>query len=148
MNISDLLTPERVACNLKANSKKRALELLSNLLHNELSEISEEKIFESFIERERLGSTGLGHGVALPHARMKGQKEAIGAFIKLDHKIDYDSIDKQPVDLLFALLVPEHFTDEHLKILAQLAEMFGNTSICEGLRNSENSTQLLELLTH
>lgn len=149
MNIKDLIAPERIACNASANSKKRALELLGNLLsHGADQEINEDRIFEHLIERERLGSTGLGHGVAIPHARIQGQHTAIGAFIKLENGVDFDAIDNQPVDLLFALLVPEHFTDEHLEILAQLAEMFGNSRICEQLRASKDQQKILELLTH
>lgn len=149
MNIKDLIAPERITCNAMANSKKRTLELLAELLgHGADAEISGDKIFEHLIERERLGSTGLGHGVAIPHARMEGQHSAVGAFIKLETGVDYDAIDSQPVDLLFALLVPEHFTDEHLKILAQLAEMFGNSRICEQLRASNDNHQVLELLIH
>lgn len=110
--------------------------------------MTEDEIFESLIERERLGSTGLGHGVAIPHARLKGREEAIGAFLKLDTGIDFDAIDQQPVDLVFALLVPEHYTDEHLHILANLAEIFGDEPFCEKLRNCNDVNQALDLLTH
>jgi len=143
MNITDLITLERINCDNKAKSKKKALEALSSLLVSESSDTSEEEIFESLINRERLGSTGLGHGVALPHARLPGRQTAIGAFIKLQQPIDFDAIDNKPTDLLFCLLVPDHFTDEHLEILAQLAKLFGNESFCDKLRASNTEEQIL-----
>lgn len=148
MNISELIKPGRISCNARASSKKRALELLSGLLTANSTNITDDEIFESLIERERLGSTGLGHGVAIPHARLKGREEAIGAFLMLETGVDYDAIDQQPVDMLFALLVPEHFTDEHLHILSQLAEMFDSSDFCEQLRSSEDANHTFDLLTH
>jgi len=148
MNIDELINPERIAYDAHAGSKKRTLELISGLLTANNPNMTEDEIFESLIERERLGSTGLGHGVAIPHARLKGREEAIGAFIKLDAGIDFDAIDQQPVDLVFALLVPEHYTDEHLHILANLAEIFSDEPFCEKLRNSEDANQAFYLLTH
>lgn len=148
MNISELIQPDRITCNARTGSKKRALEIISGLLTANSPNMTEEEIFESLVERERLGSTGLGHGIAIPHARLKGREEAIGAFIKLENGIDYDAIDQQPVDLLFALLVPEHFTDEHLHILSQLAEMFDSDVFCDQLRNSKDANQIFDLLTH
>lgn len=148
MNINELIQPDRISCNVRAGSKKRALEIISGLLTADSPNMTEEEIFGSLIERERLGSTGLGHGVAIPHARLKGREEAIGAFLKLETGIDYDAIDQQPVDMLFALLVPEHFTDEHLHILSQLAEMFDNNVFCEQLRSSEDANHTFDLLTH
>ena len=146
MKINDLLKPERIACNASVSSKKRALEKLSGLLTDSISNLTEDEIFESLIERERLGSTGLGHGVAIPHARLQGKEKVIGAFLKLDKGVEFDSIDNIPVDLLFALLVPDHFTDEHLEILSGLAEMFSNEELCKKLRTSDNSQQIFELL--
>jgi PTS system nitrogen regulatory IIA component len=146
MDIMDLLTPERVVANAQAGSKKRVLELISGLLAESAPALTEEEIFESLIGRERLGSTGLGHGVALPHARLAGQEEAIGGFVKLEQGIDFDAIDGQPVDMLFALLVPEHFTDEHLDILARLARMFSDDALCQKIRKSNTAEQMLELI--
>jgi PTS system nitrogen regulatory IIA component len=148
MKINELIQPERIACDFPASSKKRALEELSALLARTTAGLTQEQIFESLLGRERLGSTGLGHGVALPHGRVKGRDTAVGAFMKLQGSVDFDAIDDQPVDLLFALLVPEHFTDEHLAILAQLAEMFANEQFCDQLRRGSSETQLFDLLTH
>ncbi len=146
MNISDLLTPERVVCNEAIASKKRALERLGELIAGHQSGLSAGTIFDTLIGRERLGSTGLGHGVALPHGRLKGDGKAIGAFMKLKQGVNFDAIDDKPVDLLFALLVPEHFTDEHLKILARLAEMFSDETFCQQLRSADSDQALFERL--
>jgi len=148
MKINELINPDRIAYDAHAGSKKRVLELISGLLTANNPDMTEDEIFESLIERERLGSTGLGHGVAIPHARLKGREEAIGAFLKLDTGVDFDAIDQQPVDLVFALLVPEHYTDEHLHILASLAEIFSDEPFCEKLRNSKDNNQALYLLSH
>ncbi len=148
MQIAKLLDPARIACQQGSSSKKRALETLSELLANGLPGFTDGEIFDSLIGRERLGSTGLGKGVALPHGRMSGLDAPIAALLTLEQGIDYDAIDNQPVDLLLALLVPEESTDEHLKILAGLAEMFSNADFCARLRKSNNAEDCLELIRH
>ncbi|MCW8908198.1 MAG: PTS sugar transporter subunit IIA, partial [Sedimenticola sp.] len=100
--------------------------------------------FDKLLERERLGSTGLGNGIALPHARMAGVGEARGAFVQLQSKADFDAIDRQPVDLVFGLLVPEQATEEHLQLLARLATLFSDDSFCERLRKAGNPQALLD----
>lgn len=142
MNFVKLLSPERIRCGVHVTSKKRSLEVLSTLLTQTEDEPAQRTVFEHLIGRERLGSTGLGRGVALPHARVDGIADARGALIKLDQSIDFDAIDKQPVDLLFALVVPKHFTDEHLRILAALAELFSDHVFCERLRSSQSAEEL------
>lgn len=148
MNFVNLLVPERIRCGVHVTSKKRSLEVLSVLLAQAEGEPTDRTIFEHLIGRERLGSTGLGKGVALPHARVDGIDEARGALIKLDQPVDFDAIDKQPVDLLFALVVPKHFTDEHLRILAALAELFSDHMFCERLRRSQTVEELYRHITH
>jgi len=148
MQISALLSPSRVACHQDSSSKKRSLELLSQLLSSSLPAYSEGELFDSLISRERLGSTGLGHGVALPHGRISGLEAPIAAFMSLPTGVDYDAIDSQPVDLLFALLVPAESTDEHLQILARLAAMFSDADLCGELRACASSEQCLELIHH
>lgn len=146
MNMTELLSPDRVVCNYHASSKKRALEELSDLLARNVDEMDAIEIFEGLVERERLGSTGLGHGVAIPHARLPGREQAMGAFIKLHNGVDFDAIDQKPADLLFALLVPDHFTDEHLELLAGLARMFDDDALCQKLRQSGDKAQLFDVL--
>lgn len=146
MNIADLLTTERIACCPEAGSKKRSLETISSLLAAIAPDITQEEIFTSLLNRERLGSTGLGKGVAIPHGRLAGLNEPAGAFIKLKEAVDFDAIDGQPVDLIFALLVPEEANEEHLTLLAQLARMFSDNDFCARLRSADNAASLAHLL--
>lgn len=148
MQIQNLISPGRVVCSMPATSKKKTLELISELFSNEVPELTQNDIFTSLINRERLGSTGLGHGVALPHGRVEGANNAVGVFVKLDTAIDYDAIDGHPVDLFFALVVPENSTSEHLSILSQLAEMFSDKGFCESLRAGESDQQIYDLISH
>ncbi|HHJ16740.1 MAG TPA: PTS IIA-like nitrogen-regulatory protein PtsN [Gammaproteobacteria bacterium] len=148
MPISELLQPDRIACQQDSSSKKRCLETLSTLLAGNLTDFTDGEIFNSLIGRERLGSTGLGNGVALPHGRIRGLKQPIAALVTLKHGIDFDAIDRKPVDLLFALLVPEESTDEHLQILAQLASLFSDPEFCSRLRNCNDSEQCFELINN
>lgn len=147
MEIGDIIKPERIACDINASSKKRALEKISDILAcDEISNIVAQDVCKSFIAREKLGSTGIGLGVAIPHGRIKNTDKTIAAFIQLHEGVDYDAVDNESVDLLFALLVPENATDDHLKILAELAEMFSNSQIREKLRSAKDSTALFDLL--
>ncbi len=146
MEISQLLSAERVVCNVTVSSKKRALEAVSNLLaESSGAGLSEIDIFDGLIAREKLGSTGLGHGVAIPHGRFKDVAEAVAVFIKFEQGVDFDAIDGLPVDLMFALMVPQESTEEHLQLLASLAEMFSNASVRERLRQSNSSAEIIEI---
>lgn len=146
MDIAEILTPARIASRAEVSSKKGVLELLANLIADDKPELTQPEIFDSLCARERLGSTGLGHGVAIPHGRLKGSKQTLGAFVQLVEGIDYDAVDQQPVDLVFALLVPEESTSEHLQILAKLAEMFSDAGLVMQLRAAYSSTRLYDLL--
>jgi PTS system nitrogen regulatory IIA component len=145
MRIADLLTPERVVFEVNVSSKKRAMELLSKQLASATSEVTTADILNRLIARERLGSTGFGHGVAIPHSRMDSIENAIGAVLKLQQGIDFDAADQQPVDFLFALLVPEASTEEHLELLSQLAEMFSEETIRTQLRAAKNARELIQI---
>lgn len=146
MQIAEILTPSRIAGRVEISSKKGVLELLAKLIAEDTPDLTQTEIFDSLCARERLGSTGLGQGVAIPHGRLKGSKQTLGAFIQLRDGVDYDAVDQQPVDLLFALLVPEESTDEHLQILARLAEMFSDGELVRKLRRGGSNTRLYELL--
>lgn len=154
MNLDTLISSNAVISNPEIKSKKRALERLAEHLATEATQAnpSSEKpvdsleIFQLLIEREKLGSTGIGHGVALPHTRTALTEHAIGAFLKLDKGIDFDSPDDKPTDLIFALMVPEHYTDEHLKILAYLATLFSDEAFCAEIRKSNDSTAIYKHL--
>ena len=108
----------RIGSRLDIGSKKRLLEALGEMLATSIPSLTPEAVFERLLERERLGSTGLGHGIALPHARMREVKQAVGAFAQLENGVDFDAIDDQPVDLAFALLVPEEATVSPLQLLS------------------------------
>ena len=151
MNLDTLISSNAVISNPDIKSKKRALELLAETLAEQLTtttvtdspqdvtEVDALDIFQLLTEREKLGSTSMGHGVALPHTRTKLTDHALGAFLKLDKGIDFDSPDKQKTDLIFALMVPEHYTDEHLQILASLASLFSDENFCQEIRNSDDT---------
>ncbi len=146
MQLSDLLSEDRIVCDVGAHSKKRALETLSQLLAQDQLYVTAGDIFDSLLSRERLGSTGIGYGVAIPHGRVKNTRQTSGAFIRLSEGIDFDAIDKQPVDLIFALLVPEESTDEHLAILSELAGLFNEESFRDNLRRAESGHEIYSLI--
>ena len=145
MNIAELLSPDRVICCAHIGSKKKLLERISDLLAQDAPQLTTNEIFDSLVSREKLGSTGLGKGVALPHGRMSPLDKPICAFIKLDEAVDFDAMDGKPVDLVFALLVPEESTEEHLQVLSTIAEMFSNPAFCSSLYGCNNDTCLFEL---
>ena len=128
-----------------ASSKKRILEQAARLLARDAEEPTTEQIFERLLERERLGSTGLAGGVALPHARMPGIDDSRGAFMRLTDPVEFDALDGRPVDLVFALLVPEDATDEHLQLLAKLAATFNDDEVRQRLRDAD-AEQALTIL--
>lgn len=144
MQLTDLLTLDRINCCNQTSSKKRVLEKISGTLAAKQESLDKNTIFDSLISRERLGSTGLGHGVAIPHGRVKECHQTIGALFTLEHGIDFGATDNQDVDLLFALLIPENSTDEHLQILAKLAEMFSDTKFVAQLRKARDAKTLLD----
>lgn len=146
MQLSNLITPDRVLVDDQINSKKRAIEVLSELLANKKLGLDHELVFNCLIGRERLGSTGLGHGVALPHGRLGYGHDAIGAFLRVANPIDFDAVDQEPVNLLFALLVPDDSTEEHLQILAQLAEMFRDQNLCRALNEAETAAEIHDIV--
>jgi len=116
-------------------------------LATESTELTDRKILESLLQRERLGSTGLGKGIAIPHARVADCKQTLAAFLHVEQGIDYDAMDKKPVDLFFALIVPEDATQEHLEFLAQLAEMFNSNDFCQKLRETDDCREKYTLLS-
>ena len=120
MQIDHILTPERTFSGVQGGSKKRVLELIGKLVAQHTN-LDPDAIYENLIAREKLGSTGFGNGIAIPHCRLEDCHQAIGALLQLDGKIDFDALDGQPVDLIFVLLVPQEATEQHLQILKMLA---------------------------
>lgn len=147
MDIADILAVERVASASDVASKKRVLQKLSELLALSGTDLAEGEVFDALIARERLGSTGLGRGVALPHGRAARGERTTAAFLRLDQGVDYDAPDGEPVDLLFGLLVPQACTDEHLQLLASLAEMFSDAAFRERLRSRDDRDGVYRLLS-
>ncbi len=147
MLISDLLSPERIRCDVHSSSKKRLLEIISRELARNSDDLNQREVFESLCARERLGSTGLGKGVAIPHGRVKGSHDVQASFIRLKKPLPFDAIDGEPVDLLFAIAVPENCNEDHLKLLAQVAELFSDPDLLMQLRAAEGSGNLLKLLS-
>ncbi len=147
MNIADIISPERVQFQTSIHSKKRALEEISRLLASGATVLAAEDILSSLSSREKLGSTGLGGGVAIPHGRVRGIDNSVGAFLRIGGDgVDYEAADNRKVDLVFGLLVPQNCNEEHLKILAQLAEMFLDEGFCAKARSIADPRQLHALL--
>ncbi len=147
MQLSEIINVNRIKSGINVKSKKRALEALSELVTQDQNQLDASDIFDSLIARERLGATGVGYGIAIPHGRIKNCKKITGAFIQLDQGVDFDAVDNQPVDMMFALVVPEESTDEHLQVLALLASMFNEESFREKLRQSKSNDETYQLLT-
>ncbi len=144
--IAKLLPASNVLLDLDVSSKKRVFEQVGLLFENNHS-VARSQVFDSLFAREKLGSTGLGQGVAIPHGRIKNIKEAIGAVVRLKQPIPFDAPDGQNVNLIFVLLVPERATDLHLQILSELAQMFSDKLFRERLLNAGNAAELHKLIS-
>jgi PTS system nitrogen regulatory IIA component len=146
MEIADLLSPDAVLAHVKATTKKQVLQEMAHKAAM-LTQLPERRIFETLTEREKLGSTGMGQGIAIPHGRVPGVEKMTGLFAQLDHPVDFDSMDDQPVDLVFLLLAPEGAGADHLKALARVSRLLRNQTICEKLRTAPQAATLYALLT-
>ena len=144
--LEDILTPGRSLVNVPGGSKKRVLEQIAQLVAKQKAELDQQVVFEALIAREKLGSTGFGNGIAIPHCRMKGCDSPISALLHLDAPVDFDAIDGAPVDLLFVLLVPEAATDAHLELLRQIASMLDRKDIRDRLRSAQDSQALYQVV--
>jgi nitrogen PTS system EIIA component len=146
MHLTDVLDVDRIAVDISVASKKSLLEKAAALLAATPDSADSRDIFESLCQRERLGSTGLGHGVAIPHGRVAGQHSVAAAVIRLHKAIDFDAPDSEEVDLFFALAVPDKCTDVHLRLLADIAERLGSDAQRQAIRQARDPDQLLKLL--
>lgn len=142
LTIDNILAPELTMCQTPASSKKRVLESIAERIHYQDEVLSETDIFNNLVSRERLGSTGIGEGIAIPHCRLDGLDRVIGVLMTLTEPVDFDAIDNQPVDLVFALVVPKEATSEHLELLSQLAEKFNDGDFCQRLRQCSDADSL------
>lgn len=144
--ISKLLPPSLVVLDLEVSSKKRLLEQIG-LLFESHKRIALSQVFESLFAREKLGSTGLGRGVAIPHGRLKGLRETCCAFIRTSSGVPFEGPDGEPVRLVFSMLVPEHASEQHLQILSQLAQMFSDAEFRTALLEAADAAEAHRLLT-
>jgi nitrogen PTS system EIIA component len=146
MDIADLITPDSVIATLRVASKKQVLQELARRAAH-LVDLPERRIFDVLVERERLGSTGLGMGIAIPHGKLAELRRLHGVFARLERPVDFTAVDDRPVDLVFALLAPEDAGADHLKALARISRLLRSAAICEKLRGTDNADALYALLT-
>lgn len=145
MDITNLISPESVIPNLKVTSKKQALQELAKQAAA-LTGLHERAVFDTLLERERLGTTGVGNGIAIPHGKLPHLNRLHGLFARLERPVDFEAIDEQPVDLIFLLLAPESAGADHLKALARVSRLLRDKSMCEKLRGTDTAEGLYALL--
>lgn len=145
MQLSSILSLDCTRSAVLCSSKKRAFEIISEIAAEKLEQ-NAQKLFEALLTREKMGSTGIGSGIAIPHGRIQGSNQAIGIFIQCEESIEYDAIDNQPVDLIFALLVPEDLCQQHISTLAHIAERLHDKQKCRQLRHAETDQALYDLI--
>ena len=146
MEISDLLPPDGVTADLKVTSKKQALQDLAKRAA-EVSGLQERAVFDVLMERERLGTTGVGNGIAIPHGKLPNLDRLYGFFARLGQPIDFQAIDERPVDLIFVLLAPESASADHLKALARISRLLRDQGVCDKLRGTDSAEALFAILT-
>lgn len=147
MDISSILSPECVLFDQEFTSKKRMLEAVASHFSDQYPGLDANSVFSALVARERLGSTGIGEGIAIPHCRLSKCNQTLGLLLKLNQAIEFDAIDNQPVDIIFVLLVPEDQNEDHLKTLAKLAETFSNKQTQGLLRGAKSSETLYKAFT-
>ncbi|GGP77876.1 PTS IIA-like nitrogen regulatory protein PtsN [Shewanella ulleungensis] len=146
MELCTILQPECTTC-ATPGSKKKVLELISDLVAAQYPTLSSQEVFESLLAREKMGSTGIGNGIAIPHGRLTTIDQPIAIFVKCEEPISFDAIDKQPVDILFALLVPADQCQQHLSTLSSMAQKLSDKQVLKQLRKIHDSTELYQVIT-
>lgn len=145
MQITEFIEPQRIHIGVKATSKKQVLEVLARNGSAETG-LAERSIFDVLVERERLGTTGIGKKIAIPHGKIPQLSDLLGIFFRLDRPVDFDSMDDEPVDLIFLLLAPEGTGAEHLKALSKISRLLRDSDRCERLRKSDSNIEVFEIL--
>lgn len=145
MTISALLSPQRIFLDTEISSKKKLLEFIANTVA-EQTDSPQSSIYNGLLDRERLGSTGLGQGFAIPHARLSNLDKTLGCFVRLKNAVNFEAPDNQPVDLVFTIIVPEDATEEHLMILSSLASIFSKSDVCDAIRNADSSDEVTRII--
>ncbi|MGS0680405.1 PTS IIA-like nitrogen regulatory protein PtsN [Shewanella sp. 125m-7] len=146
MELSTVLQPECTTC-ATPSSKKKVLELISDIAAVQYPTLSSQEIFESLLAREKMGSTGIGNGIAIPHGRLSNIERPVAVLVKCEVPIPFDAIDKQPVDILFALLVPSEQCEQHLATLSLMAEKLNDKAVVKLLRKTSNESELYQVIT-
>jgi len=145
MTISALLSPQRIFLDVEISSKKKLLELIANIVADQ-TRLAESSIYNKLLTRERLGSTGLGQGFAVPHARLENLDQTMGCFFRLKYPVNFEAPDNQPVDLLFTIIIPEEATEEHLIILSSLASIFSQAEVCAAIRGATSRDEIAQII--
>ncbi len=146
MELSDILGVDAIRAQLKVSSKKRLLQDLAEIAESVYG-ISSQRAYRALMDRESLGPTGVGRGVGIPHARIPGISEVNGVFVRLEKPVDFESVDRQPVDLVFALFAPENAGADHLKALARVSRTLRSESTCAKLRSTNDVSAIFAILT-
>ena len=145
MTISALLSPQRIFLDVDISRKKKLLELIANIVADQ-TQLSESSIYNNLLIRERLGSTGLGQGFAVPHARLENLDQITGCFFRLKDPVNFEAPDNRPVDLLFTIIIPEQATEEHLLILSSLASIFSQSDVCDAIRRATSRDEIAQII--
>lgn len=145
MHLKSILSPERTQWGAHGGSKKRTFQAISAFLAEHIPQFSEQEIYDALLNREKLGSTAIGKGVAIPHSRIENCVKTTGGLFLLNEKVDFEAPDNEPVDLVFVLLVPTEANDAHLQVLSELATLFNNDQFTQALRSSQSSEELFNI---
>jgi PTS system nitrogen regulatory IIA component len=148
MTLQSILTLYCTQCAVPVHSKKRLLEKICQLASNELSDTSPTDLLDSLLDRENMGSTGIGNGIAIPHGRLNNTDKAIAVFLTTEQAIDFDAIDNKPVDIFICLFVPQNSTQEHLETLQSIAKLFSDRKTAKKVRKCTNQQEMFNLIKH
>lgn len=139
------MSPQKIFIDTEVTSKKKLLEMIANIVADR-SNLAQSTIYNNLLSRERLGSTGLGKGFAVPHARVPELDQTIGCFFRLKEPVNFESPDNQPVDLVFTIVIPEEATEEHLLILSSLARIFSQSEVCQAIRDAVGKEEIEQII--
>jgi PTS system nitrogen regulatory IIA component len=148
MKLQDILTLDCTLCAVKGTSKKKLLEVVSTTAANKIENLDTYQLFESLMAREKVGSTGIGNGIAIPHGRLSNTSQVIAVLLTSEHAVEFDSIDNRDVDIIIALFVPEESCQQHLETLQSIAQIFSDKKIAKQVRKCQNSQELFDLIKH
>jgi PTS system nitrogen regulatory IIA component len=146
MIINDIISLDRTKCSVECQSKKRIFEIISEIAVQQSPELDQVEVLASLIAREKMGSTGIGNGIAIPHGRIKGLEHMIAVIVTSNQTIEFDAIDNMPVDIFFAILVPDEQTDQHLQALSGIARKLSNKDTVKAIRKAENKNEIVAAL--